>query len=90
MKESNNNNGPPEGEKQKYKYVFLKHGLGRFLDQSGEYIGQFKDNLKNGNMGKLFCKNGDFYAGGWKNDMMDTSLQTMLNGVTRDAIMIRN
>jgi hypothetical protein len=51
----------------------LKHGLGRFLDQTGEYIGQFRDNQRHGNMGKLFYKNGDFYAGGWKNDMRDTS-----------------
>ena len=41
-------------------------------------------------MGKCFFPNGDFYAGGWKNDMMDSTLYRSLNGMARDSILIQN
>ena len=37
-----------------------------------EYIGEFKNDMRHGQMGKCFFFNGDFYAGPWKDDMMDT------------------
>ena len=39
-------------------------------------------------MGKCFFYNGDFYAGSWKNDMMDTDLNQ--DGPIQDAILIQN
>jgi hypothetical protein len=48
----------------------------------------FKGNLRHGSMGKCFFYNGDFYAGSWKNDAMDTDIN--LDGPTQDAIFIQN
>ena len=39
-------------------------------------------------MGKCFFYNGDFYAGSWKNDMMDTDINQ--DGPIQDAILIQN
>ena len=41
-------------------------------------------------MGKCFYNNGDFYAGSWVNDKMDTTSAPMHNGVYRDSILIEN
>ncbi len=48
----------------------------------------FKANIRHGLMGKCFFYNGDFYAGSWKNDLMDTD--NNLDGPTQDAILIQN
>ena len=77
-----------------------RHGMGRFIKNSNpeqikltqeksqpyEYIGMFKSNMRHGSMGKCFFYNGDFYAGSWKNDMMDSDLNQ--DGPIQDSILI--
>jgi len=46
-----------------------------------EYIGEFKNDMRHGQMGKCFFFNGDFYAGPWKEDMMDTYETVGLAGI---------
>ena len=53
----------------------LKHGIGRFMaggENGYEYIGEFKSNQRSGKMGKCFYTNGDFYAGGWRDDLKES------------------
>lgn len=61
-----------------------KHGIGQFIknclgspdgppsqnseNELYEYIGEFKNDMRHGTIGKCFFHNGDFYAGPWKND----------------------
>ena len=56
----------------------MPQGLGRFIKSSEgsknyEYIGEFKDGLRDGELGKCFFNDGSFYAGSWSKDLMDTS-----------------
>lgn len=75
----------------------MPHGLGKFLKvsnlqagQNYEYIGEFYEGLRHGELGKCFFKDGSFYAGSWKNDMMDSNLQSQLNSAKKDCIFIQN
>jgi hypothetical protein len=52
--------------------------LQRMYDQY-EYIGDFRNDLRHSPMGKCFFFNGDFYAGPWRDDMMDTTLVSSSN-----------
>jgi hypothetical protein len=64
----------------------LRHGIGRFIaEEDYEYIGEFKNNQRSGKMGKCFCANGDFYAGGWRDDLMESHKEY---GVVQDSILI--
>jgi hypothetical protein len=66
----------------------LKHGIGRFIASGSdgyEYIGEFKNNLRSGQIGKCFFANGDFYAGGWRDDLMESQ---KAYGVVQDSILI--
>mmetsp|Transcript_5498 Transcript_5498/g.8606 ORF Transcript_5498/g.8606 Transcript_5498/m.8606 type:complete len:270 (+) Transcript_5498:425-1234(+) len=58
-------------------------------DDIYEYIGQFKNDMRHGLLGICFFKNGDFYAGGWRRDKMDTSQQETRD-CFREAVQIKN
>lgn len=49
---------------------------GRVSGPVFDYLGPFKADQRHGLLGKCVFKSGEFYLGGWKHDMMDTSLQT--------------
>lgn len=69
----------------------VRHGVGRFKtnDQQHdafEYIGEFNNDQRSGKMGKCFFANGDFYAGGWHDDLMESHKDY---GVVQDSILIK-
>ncbi|MFC1844508.1 hypothetical protein ACFLZ5_06915, partial [Thermodesulfobacteriota bacterium] len=49
------------------KGVMEYHGQGKITFPTGEYVGEFKNGMRNGK-GKLVLADGEVYEGNWKND----------------------